>query len=171
MLSSLTLHAAPECTIWALAGAVSEHMDTHTHTQKQAFYHADVHIYTQPQRERKHITYLVTSLRQKEGHCLVCMCNASVNIDDSGNITPASAETRPLLTCFTGVGQETFIGKCKHCSPLEGQKLDCLPITLKCLKNDNTSSLPLCNNSLEQESIDQIIKKHRGGEGIIKCQC
>lgn len=24
MLSSLTLHAAPECTIWALAGAVGE---------------------------------------------------------------------------------------------------------------------------------------------------
>lgn len=33
MLSSLTLHAAPECTIWALAGAVSDRVDTHTERQ------------------------------------------------------------------------------------------------------------------------------------------
>lgn len=44
MLSSLTLHAAPECTIWALAGAVGE---------------------------KKHSTCLVTPLEQDKDNSLV----------------------------------------------------------------------------------------------------
>lgn len=55
MLSSLTLHAAPECTIWALAGAVGE---------------------------RKHSACLATPLEQDRQFSCSCSSDGDIRTDD-----------------------------------------------------------------------------------------
>lgn len=74
MLSSLTLHAAPECTIWALAGAVSERMDTHARTDRHEAIqtYTYTHRHTQTQGEKPHYIFNNISAAEKnKGHSLL----------------------------------------------------------------------------------------------------
>ena len=81
MLSSLTLHAAPECTIWALAGAVNQH--THTCRHRHRYEVTQTHTDTNTEKEKTQCIFSNFTAARKRSFSCGYMSNTRCSIDDS----------------------------------------------------------------------------------------